>query len=311
MPQSSDFNIIDVRVVIADTNPEFRHDLSELLQSRSMRVGKTYAVLKEAIHEVEENKVDLLIVNTGLSFGGVTELIRDIRYKKTGDNPFIAIIAITNDMMPNSAKVLLNAGPDAIINMPTPPEYVLDRILHISQSRKSFVASLDYIGPDRRKKIRAEEDQVPLIKVPNPFVAGGFSCRDQKSLTKSIKASLLLLDEQRLENTSRRMVFLTKKISQGMNGTEFVDELPANIDALLFAANDMCARLKGTQYAFSLEKALTMVAMLNDLQKSGAHDDTQLGDLLFKLSTVIKREFFAEAFEASVEQRKIDYIIDN
>jgi hypothetical protein len=68
-------------------------------------------------------------------------------------------------------RKISNAGPDHMMLLPVAPGPMLKRIDDFALSRRPFVVTLDYTGPDRRKGFRPGCEEIPLVDVPNPLKA--------------------------------------------------------------------------------------------------------------------------------------------
>lgn len=123
---------------------------------------------------VRETPPDLLVVQSDLGApDDVCDLFRGIRHGDLTSNPFIPLIAITHVAEPELIKSLINAGTDDVLPYPWKEAYFDERLHKLIHSRKPFVVTSDYIGPDRRGKPRPGEQvaDVTPIDVPNPLRA--------------------------------------------------------------------------------------------------------------------------------------------
>lgn len=111
---------------------------------------------------------DLILLDMDLPGGDVCELVRRVRYNEFGTNPFVPIVGMTWGTDRNSIRKIIDTGVDSVLVKPLSAGAIIKYVDMLSKSRKSFVVTSSYIGPDRR----SESDRVntiPLMEVPNTF----------------------------------------------------------------------------------------------------------------------------------------------
>ncbi|WP_259781714.1 response regulator [Aestuariispira ectoiniformans] len=112
---------------------------------------------------------DLLILDSSME--DVTGLIRDIRFNRAGVDPFMPIFVTLWNPSSEDIKAIVQSGPDDILVKPLAPKTLLDRIKTVIQSRKVFVFTENYVGPDRRKDLLRAKDGPYVRPVPNRLAA--------------------------------------------------------------------------------------------------------------------------------------------
>lgn len=116
---------------------------------------------------VEANSPDLLILDLDVDYEAVCELIRDVRHKRVGTNPFIVAIGLTWKPEPAVIQTALDAGTDDVVKKPISAQILIERVTNLIDNRKEFIAAPDYVGPCRGKGVRAMDNVVPQLAVPN------------------------------------------------------------------------------------------------------------------------------------------------
>lgn len=120
----------------------------------------------DTIEAVGQGVADLVLLDADRSDRDMSEILRDVRYSRIGKNPFL--ISITLMANPTGERVtrMLDAGVDFIVTDPLTPESVWARLCACIEARRPFVVVRDYVGPDRRKNLRAGRGP-NTIEVPN------------------------------------------------------------------------------------------------------------------------------------------------
>lgn len=158
----------EVRVVLAEPNQVVRHGLKSALASHGFRRVFDTDRFGPAHQELHGGEVDLLITSSELFGGDVPQLIRDLRHLKVGRNPFVHVIVIITSPSVDKVRQFAMAGADDAIAAPVTAGHLLSRIDGMADgTRKPFVATHDYVGPDRRGRERAEASPAPMVPAPN------------------------------------------------------------------------------------------------------------------------------------------------
>lgn len=100
----------------------------------------------------------------------VCDIIRKMRHKILGHDPFLVTILTTWDLNADIVRAVVNCGADDLLARPYTIAQIRQRITAVALNRKPFVVTADYVGPSRRAATRdLEEDE--LFAVPNALRA--------------------------------------------------------------------------------------------------------------------------------------------
>lgn len=126
-----------------------------------------YATTLDELRDIIESEViDLIIGEMDGNVDGVSQFIRDVRHGDLGPNPFVVIVTSGWKLNDDDAKLVIDAGADDLVGRPFSTQEFSARILTHIDSRKRFVITSNYVGPDRRKHARGD-DQDNVVDVPN------------------------------------------------------------------------------------------------------------------------------------------------
>ena len=113
-------------------------------------------------------KPDLVFVDIDVERKGAFQTIRGIRHGEVGENSFVVIVALTRKPEMAAVRAALEAGADDMVVKPITAQALRQRIVNQIEHRKEFIATDDYVGPDRRaEKRELTEDDPASIQVPN------------------------------------------------------------------------------------------------------------------------------------------------
>ena len=169
------------------TNPEsLRHFLREvqlcyaendtslyrLLRSGFDTVGLAHvqriASKEDFISAVDHDDfdADAIVIDFNFISEEVFDVISRIRNRRIGKSPFIPIIGTVFNVNKDTAARFANCGIDDVLIKPYAPATIVARLKNFALGRKPFIATADYLGPDRRsseqrkaKKLHALDQQ--------------------------------------------------------------------------------------------------------------------------------------------------------
>jgi CheY-like chemotaxis protein len=119
---------------------------------------------------------DLVFVDIDAQPDIAYQTIRGIRDGEIGGDPFVVVVALTGRPGLESVEAALAAGADDMVVKPVSAPALRQRVVTQIDSRKEFIATDDYLGPDRRAEARDLDDgDLVSIVVPNAlrFAATG------------------------------------------------------------------------------------------------------------------------------------------
>jgi DNA-binding response OmpR family regulator len=126
------------------------------------------ATAAEARGLLSHARIDMIALNADFDDGAGIGLVRDIRNGYLHADPFPVILMIVTRPDQARIKAALMSGADDIVVVPFLRDQFRARLKTILNSRKPFVVTHDYIGPDRRAQPRPGEATATLVAVPNP-----------------------------------------------------------------------------------------------------------------------------------------------
>ena len=150
MSSSSANNLADVTILLGETNIQLKAGMRQALRAQG------YVRIREAQSGTDVRSImaldlpDLAILDAGMP-GDIGPLIRELRQGRVGVNPFVPIILTSWVGEAELIRRLLNSGADEILLKPLSIAALLERITSLVQRRKPFLATQDYVGPDRAK----------------------------------------------------------------------------------------------------------------------------------------------------------------
>jgi len=283
-----------IRVVLAEPKlslrKEFLHELKSLGCTDIIETGNLADVYKA----FEAGGVEVLIGDATLPEGNLGDAVYDIRHGVLGDNPFVIAMLLISGADVGLLEKVINSGVDDVQIKPIGGHDLRDRIVALSQGRKRFVVTSNYIGPDRRRKgeLAPGSVEVPLIKVPNPLQMRISGRLGDMATRRAISGAVTTVNEQRVERHAYSVNWLMQKIGKMQAGDLAVDSLnmKEQFDRLHDIAEDISSRLDGTSYKHATELCLTLEKMSHALRNAPELAGEEELHLLGRLTEVISRK---------------------
>ena len=288
-----------VRLIVADPNPQLCQNIRTFLN----RYGFHDIIISSEISAVSaalmKDTIDLVICDDRFEKKDVTKLVCDMRHHLIGRNPFVVVIILTDDTTSENVHRLANSGADALLAKPLSTGPLLQRLQVLAVSRKKFVVTTDYIGPDRRNGHRPGTMEIPTIEVPNPVqarVEGGYALLNLESEIENIAG---VINEQKMERHAFQIGYLVDRmIPVYLEGTPDESIIPL-IDRLAYVCVDMSRRLLNTRFEHAGELCESMVNLAERIGQEPLSPCRKDIDLLSNMTTAVKRAFEVEG-EAAV-----------
>ena len=286
----TDYNFENVNVVLVDSDRNLRQTLRDSLHHFGFTDIRVAGSLTEFRECVELIPPDLVICDMGLPDGQLTQFIYAIRHNEISTNPFFPVIILTWNPSQELVRKIVDSGTDDLLVKPIAPAVLLERIKALIHSRKPFVVTSDYIGPDRRTDLR-EESAIPLVDVPNPLKAkttddpGSFVDQD------SVDEAIARINLQKLERHSLQIDELVGEILAGYEKNVDSETTRGRLGRLIRVTKDVQRRIVGTRHDHVAELCQSLLRIATLIRANHATPDAKNLELLPQLNLAIKGAF--------------------
>lgn len=260
------YNFAGVRVLAADSLPASMKVLKSALKELGFREIATAKDVDDIRSGIEQRSYDLVIADTHLPPGDVCQLVHTLRHGALGCDPFIPIVLTTWEPTEDVVQGVVGAGVDVLLTLPMSQGSLLAGLERLVTGRKPFVVTSDYVGPDRRKRVRAEEMNTPLIEVPNPVRAKATGHPEPRDFRQCVNS----INEQKVERHAYQIRFLIKALTDDCQSGVTVNEagVVTYLARLREVADDMGRRIADTRHAHQAKLCQSLIAALDDFDHS-------------------------------------------
>lgn len=207
----------DIRLFLCDPRVQVRSSLRMTLNDAGMKNGNIWegGDLEAITDSVSDpNGPDIVICDVTENTDDACQIFSAIRHNELGTNPFICIIGVAWSPKQALVNKVMGSGADVLVAAPISPSLILDRIEALVHSRKPFVVTSDYIGPDRRF-LDDRGNEIELVEVPNSLRAKALGRFDAAQLKNEIAAARADINGQKIDRQAFQVSLLADKILEG------------------------------------------------------------------------------------------------
>lgn len=234
-----EYDFSQVEAAIIDSQHNTLRLLRELLARLNLKNVATFSTVSDAAPLLTSATPDLLLVDVDGEEAEALKFVRTLRNEPGTPNPFSCVILTTWQPTPVLLMRVANTGADDLLVKPVSPKQIQERVASLVDSRKKFVVTADYTGPDRRKSPR-DGTQVPLLDVPNTLrlkATGQWSTVAPRKMTLE---AISRVNEQKRLRASVQAAFLIEFAMPGLTrspidrmAVEHLGRVPGMVDELL------------------------------------------------------------------------------
>jgi len=197
-------------VLLFDPTPGHRATTRAALGMVGFKRITATSDVDEAVQCLTQRAFDVLIADLTGCEQRVCKLVRDVRHGDRGPNPFVVVLLTAWSLREAEAEMTLNSGADDVLIRPYSVTFLAERVRALVESRKSFVVTNGYIGPDRRKAGERSGGDVTLLEAPNTLRAKARPAeRGAPDVMELVREAHSKLGDLRLKMTTLQMRLLT------------------------------------------------------------------------------------------------------
>lgn len=254
---------------------------------------------------------DLMILDLDQGYRAVSRFMHDIRHQRIGDNPFVVSIATTWQANPEIVRAALDGGVDDIIMKPISVQIMSQRINNLIYNRREFIATTDYVGPERRQEEArpTSENDPGHIKVPNSlrYKATG----DEKAVVDddAVKAALEAVVLQKIQ---RLAIELSNNATQleGLSGSyENSFEISAKMELASKMVRQVQEYIQGRNLGGIIQIADSMAHVM-EVIKASADPKPKQFEILKLHSQAVTAALLDRTAEANELAKALESMVD-
>jgi DNA-binding response OmpR family regulator len=286
-----------VRALLRNSDPRSREIVTGVLGILGCRQLIIAQSNSEAEHFLRSDMVDLLVVDAEQCLPSACNLIQQMRHRPAADNTFALSMVLASPPNASHAAHLMESGADSIVIKPLDPVRVAERITALVKTRRPFVVTSAYVGPERRGPgMRPGCESAPRVIVPNPLREMALATMSRDELRRGIRAGWDVVNEHRIERQAAHLSRLVNRLKDAFCEDKRIPAATARTRLLELrdAAAELRLRVEGSGYDHVAHLASTMVDICCGLGRALDNPDSRLLAMIPKLAASIAQAFLRE-----------------
>lgn len=150
------YSLDNVSALVVDDNRFMRTIFVNVLRGLSIRHVMEARDGHEALEELRNTAVDLVVMDWEMEGMNGMALLQSIRSGKRGINPLVPVIVVSANTIARNILQARDAGMTEFLAKPVSAATLYARIVSIIENPRRFVRTGSYFGPDRRRKYDPE-----------------------------------------------------------------------------------------------------------------------------------------------------------
>jgi CheY-like chemotaxis protein len=209
---SLSYSLGAIRMLIGEPNSQVRSSYRSALFGVGLRRIEDCSSAIRTQEILSEQIFDLIVLDADMEDSDILGIVHSIREKKLGKDPFVNVVLIADPPSSDRARQLVSSGADALLIRPASVHLLHERINQLIESRRPFVVTQDYVGPERGKEIRPGVMPIPRVQVPSSLRNRAFGKTDDDIHLKSVAETWDIIKRQRIERLIYQIGWLANRI---------------------------------------------------------------------------------------------------
>lgn len=202
-----------VKLLLAIENPIVRQGLQNALQHEGFPRSAEVFSHDKLLATLIEQHYDVIVTATEITGEFIPPYIVQLRRGALSHHPLPIVIPLLTTSDGDYVRRVIDCGPDDLLQLPISPGQLLERLAVLSEKRKPFIVTSDYIGPDRRQALRPGAAATPMVDVPNPLAMRTLHLPDE-TILQEMTAAADKLRQMRVERFAYELQWLLRAIRQ-------------------------------------------------------------------------------------------------
>jgi CheY-like chemotaxis protein len=146
------YSLENVATLVVDDNRFTRAVIANVLRGLSIRYVAEARDGHEALSELRNNPIDLVVMDWEMEGMSGAQLLQTIRGGNRGINAMIPVIVVSANTIARNILQARDAGMTEFLAKPVSAAGLYARIASIIENPRRFVRTGSYFGPDRRRR---------------------------------------------------------------------------------------------------------------------------------------------------------------
>ncbi|MCW9035524.1 MAG: cyclic nucleotide-binding domain-containing protein [Alphaproteobacteria bacterium] len=251
-----------VDAILVDRNQITRSGMKSGFFQHGLRGIRDVSSFEAMLEEFKGKFFDVLILDSGADFDQACQIIWQIRHGYIGNNSFIVIIALADEGDKRGISRLKSVGADEVVTKPYSVNSMLEQLRSLVNTRRPFVVTNDYIGPDRQMGSENPSTNIPKFGVPNTLQLKVLHGADSVQLQNDVSFAENEINEQRVRRNIVQLAWLLERVDEANKGQKSPSSFFNRMAEVL---NELSERGSKTDYAETVTQCVGMEGLVREL----------------------------------------------
>jgi CheY-like chemotaxis protein len=265
--------LIDIEIHVGDPNEQVRDSLRSIMRAEGMRRISAYSRLDDLLEALKKAPPDLLLLADDFD-DTVFDFVRDVRHFRQGINPFVLITMLVSQDNDTGIKKAVQAGADDVLIKPLSPGRLLERLAHLAFNRLPFIATTDYVGPERRRS-SDRPSMIPRIDVVNTLREKVDGARPTTvQLTRAINQAMREVLVAQLDSYGLKVAYLCNQVVKAWTEKDLTVDRARQFELVVLALQDAARHAKRLRRDGLADAWVGMTETVRAIERTFAEDGT-------------------------------------
>lgn len=148
----ADYNIENLKFLVVEDDANMRHLITTILSSLGVRYTATANSAEKGFGRLNDFEADIVICDLRMEPLDGLEFTKMVRNDDSSPNCYVPIIMLTGHSELSAVERARDAGVHEFMAKPVSATRLYAKIKSIIEHPRVFVRTVDYFGPDRRRR---------------------------------------------------------------------------------------------------------------------------------------------------------------
>jgi DNA-binding response OmpR family regulator len=254
-----------VDVLIYDPVSANRATTRAAMYTLGFRKTETVPTLENFLEAVQKSPPDIVLCESQGQVEELCSVIQQMRQGAAGYNPFLVIIVTAWENSATLINQVISSGADDLLLRPFSTAVLRQRIEAHASSRKGFVITTEYVGPDRRKD-NNRASNVEMFEPPNSLKMKAKDKLSAEDIARKLDTELKSAREKLTSEKLRRDAFQVCVLWRLLQDQPMAaGRPPQDLVKLQLLAKSINTRSEGTEFNAAEEWCQSVLASAEGL----------------------------------------------
>lgn len=181
----------NIRVLVVDENDYSRQLLRTILHSVGARTVDLAGSVEAGFEAYCRHVYDIVFVDSDMAPLSGFDMLKLMRTSPQSPNPYVPVIMVSSCTNEDQVKRARDGGVSEFLAKPFTVDIVIRRLEAVIENPRSFVRTMTYFGPDRRRKPNsgyAGPERRKVDPVAKNLSEHDINMRQRAALTHNVRA---------------------------------------------------------------------------------------------------------------------------